>query len=132
MMRKIGKCRFSEVFPQSRNLNFSGRNAISFFKSVDKMACVGISYHPYHVFYLVLSALQQAVGHLHSFFHDVFINRAIKTDFEPLFQFGFAQKTLFGNLCDWQRTVSYTHLDVYKRQDFMLWKRPCGNCGMNR
>ena len=103
MMRKIGKCRFSKVFPQSRNLNFSGRNAISFFKSVDKMACVGISYHPYHVFYLVLSALQQAVGHLHSFFHDVFINRAIKTDFEPLFQFGFAQKTLFGNLCDCQR-----------------------------
>lgn len=94
MMRKIGKCRFSEVFPQSRNLNFSGRNAISFFKSVDKMACVGISYHPYHVFYLVLSALQQAVGHLHSFFHDVFINRAIKTDFEPLFQFWFRSKNI--------------------------------------
>ena len=103
MMRKIGKYRFSEVFPQSRNLNFSGRNAISFFESIDKMACVGISYQPYHVFYLVLSALEQSVGHLHAFLHNVFIDRAIKTDFEPLFQFGFAQKTLFGDLCDCQR-----------------------------
>ena len=85
------------------------------------MACVGISYHPYHVFYLVLSALQQAVGHLHSFFHDVFINRAIKTDFEPLFQFGFAQKTLFGNLCDCQMR-GFEQI-VKKRADKFLSKR---------
>ena len=37
-----------------------------------------------------LKALQQAVGHLHSFFHDVFINRAVKACFEALLQFGFA------------------------------------------
>lgn len=82
------------------------------------MACVGISYHPYHVFYLVLSALQQAVGHLHSFFHDVFINRAIKTDFEPLFQFGFAQKTLFGNLCDCQRMAIHRN-EIVKRNTLL-------------
>ena len=103
MMRKIGKCRFSEVFPQSRNLNFSGRNAISFFKSVDKMACVGISHHPYHIFHLIFSALQQTMCHLHALFHYVLVDRTIKTGFEALLQFSFTEIALLRNLCDCQR-----------------------------
>lgn len=67
------------------------------------MARIGIANHPHHIFHLVFSALQQAVGHLHTLFHYVFIDRTIKTGLEALLQFGFAQKALFGNLCDCQR-----------------------------
>ena len=65
-------------------LDFPGRNAISFFESIDKMARIGIAHHPHYIFHLVLSALQQAVGHLHALFYYVFINRTIETDLETL------------------------------------------------
>ena len=84
-------------------LDFPGRNAVSFSENIYKMACIAVTYHPHHIFHLVLSALQQAVGHLHALFYYVFINRTIETDLETLLQFGFTQKALLGDLCDCQR-----------------------------
>ena len=84
-------------------LHFSGRNSIPFLKSVYKMARIGISHHPYHIFHLIFSALQQTMCHLHALFHYVLVDRTIKTGFEALLQFSFTEIALLRNLCDCQR-----------------------------
>ena len=67
------------------------------------MARIGISHHPYHIFHLIFSALQQTMCHLHALFHYVLVDRTIKTGFEALLQFSFTEIALLRNLCDCQR-----------------------------